>query len=158
MKKILATSLLLISVSLNASDCIIAKELNVNFVNDSTKYVDTNKEIKKIKDFKKFIDQTDLYVLIQGHTNNIAEAKYNFNLSEQRAKTVMNELKHLGLKSNQVKAMGFGESSPLYSNDTEDGLNSNRRVIAETFNSAKERDEYMKSQQKRIKNIKFKEQ
>lgn len=160
MKKIILSTLisLLAVTSSYASDCIMVKELKVKFVNDSTKFVNAKKENGKIKDFAEFINQTDLYVLIEGHTNKLANARYNYDLSTKRAVAVMYELVANGVNKSHVRAMGFGESTPLYSNETKDGLEKNRRVIAEVFNSAEELNKYIKESKARIKNIKFKEQ
>ena len=160
MKKIILISLIsLFAVTTSyASDCIMVKELRVKFINDSTKFVDVQKEENKIEDFKDFINQTDLYVLIEGHTNNISSARHNLDLSTRRAIVVMNELVKKGVAKSHVRAMGFGESTPLYSNSTQDGLAKNRRVIAEVFNSAEELDAYIQESKARIKNIKFQEQ
>lgn len=159
MKKLSFVASLLLIVNFSfAMDCIMVKELKVEFVNASTKFVDQAKEDRKISEFKDFINQTDLYVLIEGHTNKLAPAQYNYNLSTRRAVKVMNELVASGLKKSHVRAMGFGESTPLYSNSTKDGLAKNRRVIAKVFNTASELDDYIKSSKNRIKNTKFQEQ
>ena len=139
-------------------DCIMAKELKVKFINDSTKYVDEDMEMNKINEFKDFIQDTNLYVLIEGHTNKLSTAQHNYELSTRRAVTVMADLVEQGLQKSHVRAMGFGESTPLYSNDTQDGLDKNRRVIAEVFNSAEELNNYIQEQKTRIQSTKFEEQ
>ena len=141
-------AVLLSTLSLNATDdCIMVQELSVEFKNDSTAYVNNEQEMLKIKEFKDFVTQTNLFVLIEGHTNKIFSADHNIELSTKRAVKVMNKLISLGLKKSQVRAMGFGESSPLYDNNTEDGLAKNRRVIAEVFNSANDLNQYVQDQQ-----------
>jgi len=159
MKKLnLITLLLFLATSIASADCIMVKELRVEFKNASTVFMDQAKEDKKIEVFKNFINKTDLYVLIEGHTNKLSNAKYNYDLSTRRSVKVMNELVKKGLPKSHVRAMGFGESTPLYSNNTEDGLKKNRRVIAEVFNTAEELNQYILDSKKRIKNIKFNEQ
>ena len=159
MKKLnLIALLLFLATSFASADCIMVKELKVEFKNDSTKFMDQEKENKKIEDFKDFINKTDLYVLIEGHTNKRSTAKHNYVLSQQRAVRVMNELVKRGLPKSHVRAMGFGETSPLYSNETQEGLEKNRRVIAEVFNTAEELDQYIQDSKERIKDIKYKEQ
>ena len=158
MKKLLLLPFVLYTLSSADEDCIMVKELNVNFNNDTTTYVDAQKEMNKIQEFEDFIEQTDLYVLIEGHTNNKSTAVHNYELSKNRAVKVMQDLKKLGLKKDHVRAMGFGESSPLYDNNDDEGLKNNRRVIAEVFNTAEELDEYINEQKNRIQDIKFKEQ
>ena len=143
--------------SVNASDCIMAKELNVEFKNDSTVYANSS-ELNEIKEYAQFLKETDLYTIIEGHTSSASDARYNYELSTQRAVKVRAELIKLGVDEENVRAMGFGESSPLYDNTTVDGASKNRRVIGEVFNSGLELDSYIKDQKAKISSIKFKEQ
>ena len=160
MKKLTTIAFLLSALGSTAmaSDCIMAKELNVHFKNDSVQFMDARKENAKINEFASFAKQTDLYVLIEGHTNKLSSAPYNYSLSTRRAIRVMNSLVNRGVKKSHIRAMGFGESTPLYSNETQYGLEHNRRVIAEVFGSAEELNSYIQESKQRIKNIKFKEQ
>ena len=141
----------------NSADCIMVPDLNVEFKNDSIVYMNAE-ERKEIVEFAKFIKNTDLYAVIEGHTSKYATATYNAKLSSDRAIKVRAELIKLGVKPSQVKAIGFGESSPLYDNNTEIGAQKNRRVIAEVFNSSAELSEYASSEKSRISSIKYKEQ
>lgn len=159
MKKIVLTSILglLSTIALNASDCIMAKELNVQFVNDSTTY-ETHNEVIKIEEYAKFLKESDLYAVIEGHTNHYAPAKYNYELSTKRAEKVKNELISLGVSSSKIKSLGFGESSPLYDNSTVDGADKNRRVVGEIFNTQEQLDNYVNSAQTKIAERKYQEQ
>jgi chemotaxis protein MotB len=71
----------------------------------------------------------EIYVV--GHTDNepIAKSgwKDNYELSAQRALTVMRYLKGAGL-GNPIAVEGWGETRPIASNDTKDGMQANRRV------------------------------
>ena len=78
-----------------------------------------------VKILNKYPD-TDLE--IQGHTDNTGTDKYNQSLSERRSSTVSNYLTSHGIVLERVKTVGFGESAPKYSNDTESGRAQNRRV------------------------------
>jgi OOP family OmpA-OmpF porin len=160
MKKLnsIIISLILGLTMANGADCIIAEELNVKFINDSTQYVNDQIEIDKITKFKDFIEATNLYVLIEGHTNNLSAAVHNLALSTKRANKVRSALIEQGLKASHVRSMGFGESTPIYTNDTADGKAKNRRVIGEVFNTAADLDAYIKKQKSRIKPILNKEQ
>ena len=159
MKKIIVSSLLgfLTVASLQANDCVMVKELNVEFKNDSTVYANET-ELQEIKEYAQFLRATDLYTIIEGHTNSISTARHNFDLSERRAVKVRAELISLGVEEKKVRAMGFGESSPLYNNSTDDGASKNRRVIGEVFNSGLDLNNYIKSQKSRITPIKYTEQ
>ena len=129
------------AVSLNAGDCVMVKDLNVQFNNASTVYSDSS-EMKEIKEYAQFL----------------SGAKYNYDLSTRRAEKVRAELVKLGVNPSKVKSMGFGETTPLYDNNTESGAAKNRRVIGEVFNSSIELSNYMNSAKKRISPIKFQEQ
>jgi outer membrane protein OmpA-like peptidoglycan-associated protein len=74
------------------------------------------------------LQNPELKVEIQGHTDNEGEAEYNLNLSEKRANTVLQYLQLFGITSERLLAKGYGESQPVSSNDTEEGRAKNRRV------------------------------
>jgi outer membrane protein OmpA-like peptidoglycan-associated protein len=65
---------------------------------------------------------------IQGHTDNTGTEDYNMGLSQRRAQAVANYLTNHNIASRRVKTIGFGETAPKYSNDTESGRSQNRRV------------------------------
>jgi len=70
-----------------------------------------------------------LTVEIQGHTDNYGKDAYNQKLSERRANAVKNELIKQGVNGKRLTTVGFGESQPVESNDTDDGRAYNRRVV-----------------------------
>jgi outer membrane protein OmpA-like peptidoglycan-associated protein len=97
---------------------------------------DFNKAVIKTQ-FYPFLNDTktifDKYptmkVQIDGHTDSKGTDAYNQKLSEKRAKAVMDYLvKKVGIAADRLKAVGYGESKPAYSNDTEEGRAKNRRV------------------------------
>ena len=159
MKKLVLTSIvgLLSTIALNATDCIMAKDLNVQFLNDSTTY-ETHNEVIKIEEYAKFLKESDLYAVIEGHTNHYAPAKYNFELSTKRAEKVKNELIALGVETSKIKSLGFGESAPLYDNKNVDGSDKNRRVVGEIFNTEEELNNYINSAEMKIAERKYQEQ
>lgn len=65
---------------------------------------------------------------IRGHTDNVGNDDANLNLSENRAKAVVNYLVEKGITSDRLTSRGFGESNPVSSNDTAEGRQNNRRV------------------------------
>jgi OOP family OmpA-OmpF porin len=67
---------------------------------------------------------------IQGHTDNIGSAEYNRKLSQRRAQAVKNYVvKHFGIASNRLSAVGYGATMPAADNNTEVGRAYNRRVV-----------------------------
>ncbi len=71
----------------------------------------------------------ELTVEIQGHTDNRGPASYNQKLSEERAMAVKKHLVNSGISASRLTTVGFGETRPVASNDTEEGRAHNRRVV-----------------------------
>lgn len=67
-------------------------------------------------------------VRIEGHTDSMGEEDYNLDLSKKRAQSVRDWLIERGCDSERLVPIGFGESKPMASNDTEEGRQQNRRV------------------------------
>ena len=66
---------------------------------------------------------------IEGHTDSVGSEASNLRLSQGRADSVHDYLLHSGLKPDRMMtARGFGESTPVASNDTAAGRQVNRRV------------------------------
>jgi len=74
-------------------------------------------------------DNPKIMVEIQGHTDSQGSDSYNQTLSEKRAYAVVEYLvKTKGIDVNRLKAVGYGESKPITSNDNAEGRALNRRV------------------------------
>lgn len=68
-------------------------------------------------------------VEIGGHTDGVGSVAYNMFLSRKRAEAVKDYLTKKGIDARRVKAVGYGKTRPLASNDDEnDGRELNRRV------------------------------
>ncbi|MCP2026191.1 outer membrane protein OmpA-like peptidoglycan-associated protein [Flavobacterium sp. HSC-32F16] len=65
---------------------------------------------------------------INGHTDNVGNAKANQKLSEQRAKAVMDLLIEKGVNPANLTSKGYGASKPVKSNKTASGRAENRRT------------------------------
>jgi len=88
-----------------------------------------NNEIKKVADYMKKYPNTT--VVMEGHTDNVGDDAYNQELSQNRANSVKQYLvNNFGIKASRLTAIGYGESRPVASNDTEEGRQKNRRVQA----------------------------
>ena len=82
-----------------------------------------------IDEFYQFlVENPNLKISIQGHTDNIGSAEDNRLLSENRAQAVYTHLIQRGIKANRLEYKGFGESKPIEANNTEDGRARNRRT------------------------------
>ncbi|MCO4768500.1 MAG: OmpA family protein [Deltaproteobacteria bacterium] len=67
-------------------------------------------------------------VQVDGHTDARGEEESNQALSEQRAQAVVKYLVGKGVDAGRLTAKGFGESKPIDSNETDEGMQNNRRV------------------------------
>ena len=68
---------------------------------------------------------------IIGHTDSTGPAEYNQGLSERRAAAVRDHLEsHEGVTQN-MEAIGMGETDPIADNSTKEGRALNRRVVIE---------------------------
>jgi outer membrane protein OmpA-like peptidoglycan-associated protein len=67
-------------------------------------------------------------VEVQGHTDSRGSDTYNLDLSQRRSEAVRKYLIAQGVDKDRLIAVGYGESSPIDSNDTSKGRAQNRRV------------------------------
>lgn len=73
------------------------------------------------------VDSTSNLIL-NGHTDNVGNASNNQALSLARAKSVRDYLVNGGVKSERISPVGYGQTKPKVSNQTEEGRLENRRV------------------------------
>lgn len=68
-------------------------------------------------------------IIVEGYTDSIGTTELNLNLSQARAVSVKNYLQQkLSGKFSKIEAHGFGENKPLFTNETKEGQEKNRRV------------------------------
>ncbi len=74
-------------------------------------------------------ENKNIYVEIQGHTDNIGAEEHNLRLGQARAEGVMRYL-HMehGIPLHRMNAFSYGESKPVADNDTRSNRAKNRRV------------------------------
>ncbi len=70
----------------------------------------------------------DIALEVQGYTDSQGREEMNLALSQSRAQSVLNELRARRVLTASFVAKGFGEESPVASNETEDGREANRRI------------------------------
>jgi OOP family OmpA-OmpF porin len=73
-------------------------------------------------------EESGVNVGVEGHTDSVGSDAYNQRLSERRANAVASYLAAGGVVRRRLSTVGFGESKPVASNETEDGRAQNRRV------------------------------
>ncbi len=74
------------------------------------------------------LQDPDLKVEIQAHTDSQGDAGYNLELSKNRALSTVRYLMLRGVPQEQLTARAFGESQPVADNGTAEGRKANRRV------------------------------
>lgn len=93
-----------------------AEVLSVSFaiLDELAKVIQENPHVQKLS--------------VEGHASEEGEEPHNQLLSEARAEAVRLYLVAKGVSAERLSSIGFGESKPLVSNETEAGRETNRRV------------------------------
>ncbi|MGE0334235.1 MAG: OmpA family protein [Gammaproteobacteria bacterium] len=73
-------------------------------------------------------DNPGIKVNVEGHTDSVGSDAYNQNLSDRRAKSVVDYLVGKGVDAGRLMSAGYGESRPVATNDSAEGRAQNRRV------------------------------
>ena len=121
-------------LAVDAAGCPVADivTLKVNFDFDKS---DIKPEYHAtLAEFASYMRQQQSFTVVEiaGHTDSVGTDAYNQKLSERRAKAVRDYLvKELGMDDKLFSAVGYGESKPIASNDTDAGRAENRRILAE---------------------------
>ncbi|SHI47754.1 OmpA-OmpF porin, OOP family [Malonomonas rubra DSM 5091] len=115
-------------VSVDADGCPTKLSLKINFGHDSDKIgPEYDAEIAKAAEC--INNYPGNKVNIEGHTDSRGAAAYNQQLSERRAKAVLNRLvEKFNIPASRMSARGFGETKPIADNATAEGRFENRRV------------------------------
>ncbi|MGK0357933.1 MAG: outer membrane protein OmpA-like peptidoglycan-associated protein [Bradymonadia bacterium] len=103
---------------------------------DGKVFFDTDKAIIKKKSFGLLDELVDLLkgasfitkVRVEGHTDDRGSDVYNTDLSDRRARSVLEYITGKGIASDRLVSKGFGEAQPLKSNKSRTGRAENRRV------------------------------
>lgn len=77
---------------------------------------------------KVMVDNPNYMLEIAGHTDNVGDPQKNLELSDKRAKAVMQYLVSKGIDAERMTAKGFGDTLPVEDNKTPEGRTANRRV------------------------------
>lgn len=86
-------------------------------------------DIEKVANFLKAYPNTNAE--LEGHADSKGSDEYNMKLSRKRAESVKKYLvNNFGIDSARLTAVGYGESQPVATNDTKEGRQRNRRVVA----------------------------
>jgi len=94
-------------------------------------------EVRKVADVMN--EYPDSTVTMAGHTDSRGSEKYNQGLSERRARTIANMLSDkFNISDSRISTVGYGESQPVATNNTDDGRQKNRRVVAHVEGDSEE--------------------
>ena len=109
--------------------CMTLVNLNINF--DTAKADIKDSYNSRIAEFAKVMNtDKNLKANIEAHTDSVGSVPYNQKLSERRAASAVKALTDLGVEKSRLKAVGYGKTRPIASNETAEGRAENRRVQA----------------------------
>ena len=74
-------------------------------------------------------ENQNVYLEIQGHTDNRGSKAYNDRLGGERAEAVRRFLNQQGVALSRMSTISYGQDSPVAPNDTRQGRAQNRRVV-----------------------------
>ena len=95
-------------------------------LNSSELSAESKEEIAQLSDILQKYDETE--IMFAGHTDASGSAEYNMDLSEERAMSVAEFAADHGVDAERMTITGYGETSPIASNETQAGRQKNRRV------------------------------
>jgi peptidoglycan-associated lipoprotein len=73
-------------------------------------------------------ENKNVYLEIQGFTDESGDSKHNHELGEDRANAVKRYLNQRGIPLNRMSIISYGEENPVADNNTAEGRAANRRV------------------------------
>lgn len=101
----------------------------------SNLYFDTGKatirkdSYESLSNLAELMKRKSLMVIeLAGHTDNVGSAESNQKLSEARAQSVKQYLVSKGVPAMRVIAVGYGQTQPIATNNSEQGRQQNRRT------------------------------
>ena len=100
---------------------------NIYYETDSFNILsESEPELQKLVSFLQ--NNGDLKVEIQGHTDSSGNAENNKQLSQLRAKSVVDSLVTNGIQILRLSYEGYGDTVPISTNETIEGRRENRRT------------------------------
>ncbi|MGJ0320933.1 OmpA family protein [Aliarcobacter cryaerophilus] len=107
------------------------KPINLDVQFDTNKSDIKNKYNPRITEFADMMKANKEFTAdIEAHTDSVGSVAYNQKLSERRAASAVKALTDLGVDKNRLRAVGYGKTRPIASNETAEGRAENRRVHA----------------------------
>jgi len=94
--------------------------------NESTLRWDSQEELKIKAEWLR--NNPGENIIIEGHCDERGSAAYNIALGERRAETAKNFIIDLGVESERIETVSFGEERPIDPDSTEEAWSRNRRA------------------------------
>ena len=85
-------------------------------------YVELDRVVKFLNDYP------NIEIEMSAHTDSKGSDQYNFTLSDNRARSVMEYILSKGIAASRIISKGYGETLPVATNETDEGRQLNRRV------------------------------
>jgi len=116
-----------VSATLQSVENISLVLNNITFSYNSYELnADSYEELDKLVSY---LQENDSYKAeISAHTDNAGAEKYNLQLSNLRASSVLQYLQDNSINKDRLVSIGYGETLPRFPNDTEENMAKNRRV------------------------------
>jgi len=85
-------------------------------------FIELNRVVKLLT------ENPSIEIEMSAHTDSRGSDEYNFKLSDNRARSVMEYIISKGIDPGRITSHGYGETKPVATNDTDEGRQLNRRV------------------------------
>ena len=85
-------------------------------------YVELDRVVKFLNEYP------NIEIEMSAHTDFKGSDEYNFTLSDNRARSVMEYILSKGIAKSRITSQGYGETKPVATNETDEGRQLNRRV------------------------------
>ena len=85
-------------------------------------YVELDRVVKLLN------ENPAIEIEMSAHTDSRGSDEYNFTLSDNRARSVMEYILSKGIATSRITSKGYGETQPVVPNDTDENRQLNRRV------------------------------
>jgi len=85
-------------------------------------FVELDRVVKLLK------ENPGIVIEMSAHTDSKGSDEYNFKLSDNRARSVMEYILSKGIPASRITSQGYGETKPVADNDTDEHRQLNRRV------------------------------
>lgn len=94
---------------------------NIRYQTDKWELLSESKVVLDTTVYRLMMENPEIIVEIQSHTDNKGSDSYNMKLSQKRSESVVKYLISKGIDPKRLKAKGYGETTPVAPNENPDG-------------------------------------